>query len=105
MRVSAAVGSSPGASENTDAMPSYVKYPDTCQFRNVVQQAERDRMTDGPLFFRGTAKADGTHADIVVKGGKTWLQSRNRVVTEADDNYNMAKWFSGEPGLIISCKC
>lgn len=69
-----------------------VKYPATQAFRTVASRVARNHDCLPKLLFRGTVKADGTHADIVVEGDQIWFQSRNRVITEQSDNQGFAQW-------------
>lgn len=69
-----------------------VKYPETQAFRTVVSRVARNHDCLPKLLFRGTVKADGTHADIVVEGDQIWFQSRNRVITEQSDSQGFAQW-------------
>ena len=74
-----------------------LKYPETQAFRNVVSRVARNHVCLPKLLFRGTVKADGTHADIVVQGDQTWFQSRNRIITEQSDNQGFAQWAAKLP--------
>ena len=75
----------------------FAKYPETHAFRNVSSRVARNHVCLPKLLFRGTVKAGGTHADIVVKGDQTWFQSRNRVITEQSDNQGFAQWAARLP--------
>lgn len=75
----------------------FIKYPDTNSLRHVCKQATYDfkDVDQYPLLpFRGSVKTHGTHSTIVSKGGETWLQSRNRIVTCSSDNSGFANFMS-----------
>jgi hypothetical protein len=93
-------------------MNLHIPFPDIGQFRSVVK-AVRDRaqyvgVDDGgePQFdrtlplptleFKGTVKLHGTNAAIGHNiHGDLWFQSRERLITPADDNAGFAAYASG----------
>lgn len=84
-------------------MATMIKYPETVQYREVVHdvisKASPFQKRGQPLpilKFIGTVKLHGNNAAIAYQNGKNyWCQSRNRIITPAEDNAGFANNFYG----------
>lgn len=105
-------------------MKTFIKYPKTPQFRDVVRDVKHLERYEGrdeygkPVYnqnrlpkvrFKGTVKAHGTNAGIIYsKTDGLYFQSRNKVITPEKDNVGFATFMSENKGLqhvLDSYKC
>jgi hypothetical protein len=82
----------------------FMNFPSINQYRNTIKWVRKGcefHSKKAPVIpYVGTVKLHGTNAAIVRVGGKTWYQSRNRVLTIDDDNAGFAARMSQLPDEI-----
>lgn len=92
-------------------MSRLITFPSIEQFRNVIHVVKHKATYTGKdaegnvtydetlpkpiLKFCGTVKLHGSNAGIVRENGEIWAQSKERVLTPADDNYGFAMYVHG----------
>jgi hypothetical protein len=90
-------------------MPTHIAFPEIGQYRNAIRPVkERAQYTgknaDGSsnydallpmptLSYSGTVKLHGTNAAVCLNrtNGDIWFQSRERIITYADDNMGFVR--------------
>jgi hypothetical protein len=74
------------------------KFPSIEQFRSVIKEVKHATKSTSMLpvlNYRGTIKAHGTHADVVLNmDGTIHFQSRNLIITKEKDNMGFAAFAS-----------
>lgn len=78
----------------------FSEFPSIEQFRTVIgsvkHYASRTSTSLPVIKFTGTVKLHGTNAGVGFHSPSTiWTQSRNRIITEEDDNLGFAKFING----------
>ena len=93
------------------------KYPKIPQFRDVAYEVKRQSSFSGldendePIYnsgsllpeieFNGTVKLHGTNAGVQFgESGAIAYQSRNRIITQEDDNAGFANWMHERVGIV-----
>lgn len=81
-------------------MNQFIKYPSINQFRNAIKWAQQyckhNNIALPTVAFEGTVKLHGTNGSIVrtiaQSADDITVQSRERIITPADDNAGFAAW-------------
>lgn len=69
----------------------FIKYPSIEQFRHVTKYIQKINDT-AVVEATGTEKIHGTNAAVSFLGDEMYVQSRNNIITEMNDNAGCAKW-------------
>ena len=82
----------------------FVSYPHTRALRHVVGDIDHQygEGTKPVIDFLGTVKLDGTHCDIVIGHDTLRFQSRNKIISTADDNIDCCVFLEPRTGHLIA---
>ena len=82
----------------------FVSYPHTRALRHVVGDIDHQygEGTKPVIDFLGTVKLDGTHCDIVIGHDTLRFQSRNKIISTADDNIGCCVFLEPRTGHLIA---
>jgi hypothetical protein len=84
---------------------SLKNYPSIAHLKNIyrdLQYLPGIVAENESLHFLGTVKLHGTHGDVCKLQDKLQIQSRNRILTEKEDNLNFAKFVNQR--CAIDCR-
>jgi len=79
----------------------FKKYPSIEQFKHLLSKIHKFNHLPNILNFSGTVKLHGTHSDICFNGNDLQIQSRNRILSETEDNLGSYKFFKSREGEIL----
>jgi hypothetical protein len=85
----------------------FKKYPSIEQYRHLIVKLQKNKTLPNILNFSGTVKLHGTNAGISYINGESSIniQSRNRILSEKDDNLGCFKFLNSKVENIINlCK-
>ncbi len=86
---------------DTPSTPTFTPYPETPDLRRLLSHTKRNPPRQ-PTKFIGTTKVHGTNITLMFRRGSpdVQIQSRNRIISVQDDNYDAAKFLHPYLGAL-----